>query len=683
MPSLLILNSVMKLSWILALICCIVSACRAEYGDKEYLEKQKDLLVVLKYVHQPLWNTELFNYAKSYVISEDYVNYNNVEPVKEFVKLIERKTLLEKRAIFSIYNPVHLKQAKSLFYVFYNAKNYETLSHVIAWARFNVNEKMFMYVLGLTQVHRKDLETLIMPPPYEMCPFQFINGEVIKQAQRVAMQGFYDAKKVDGYREVVIKMNYTGWTIKLNDDQKLTYLTEDPTWNSMYYNYHLNYPFWLGGKEFGLDKDRRGEIFISVHQYNVARYYLERLSNDLGEIENFNWRKPIKSGYHPMLMLVNGVTLPTRDNFHSLYDDLKMEDILHAEDHERRIRNIIEKGYYYVNGKKVFLYEPEIVNMMGNLIQGNEDSTVDHKFISRLSVPKFLENPATAARDPLYYQYYNYILNIFWKFMSHNIEPYKKDEVNFPGVEIKDVEFGKIETFFEEHDIDITNALEVPPDSRENNEQITKIDFKPDDVFVKARYQRLNYKPFEMKFNVHSDKSQTAYMRIFIGPRDESLSPSECFEKHRKYYYIVDSAVVDLKTGDNLIVREVPGKFDRPYSQEQTSYFELYKKIVAAQSGQKWPRQLHKGRCGVADHLRFPRGKIGGMKYQILTIIKSIKLPIHQNYDSTISCGVGSGLTTRLNSTLLFPIDRNVNPLEFYVPNLNLHDIEIEFKPAY
>lgn len=644
------------------------------------------MLTVLKYVHQPYWNAELHYVAKSYKISENYADFNHVEKVKEFVSFYERKTLLGKREMFSIYNPLHLKQAKSFFNVLYNAKDYAALTRVTIWARFNVNEKMFMYVVGLIQTHRSDVNTLVLPPPYEMCPFQFINGEVIKKAQQVAMQGFYNAKKVNGYREVVIPMNYTGWIVKLNEDQALTYLTEDPTWNAMYYNYNLNYPFWLGGEEYGLHGDRRGESFIGMHHFKVARYYLERLSNDLGEIEDFNWRKPIKSGYHPFLMLVNGQTIPGRDNFHSLYDDQTLEEIHRAEDHERRILDVIARGFYYYNGEKIELYKNELISEIGNFIQGNLDAKFNHNFINQLSVPRFLENPATAARDPLFYQYFNHILKIFWQYMSH-IEPYKKEDVGFSGVEIKSVEFDTIETFFEDKEIDITNAVEVPPDARMDTDEVfTEENFKRDDIFVKTRYQRLNYKPFEMKFNVHSDKAQPAYLRMFIGPRDESLSNQECFENHRKYYYLIDVDIVELKAGDNLVVRRYPENKGMAYFDEQTSYFELYRMAMAAKSGkEQWPRGLHKGRCGIVDHLKFPRGKIGGMKYQILTLLTPIDASkSFDKFDPSISCGIGTGQMVWFGSkSLLFPMDRRVDPLEFYVPNLNLNEIEIEFKPAY
>jgi hypothetical protein len=670
----------MKILCLLAVVCSISSAYADIYGDEVYLTKEKDLLLVLKYVHQPLWNADLYKFAKFYKINKDYENYNNIDEVKEFLTYFDEGTLLTRQAFFSLYNPEHLKQAKSLFNVFYNAKDYETLAKVVAWARFNVNEKMFMYVVGLTITHRPDAKSLIMPPPYEMCPYQFINGEVIKKAQQIAMQGFYNAEKVDGYKQAIIPMNFTGWYLQLNDELRVSYLTEDPAWNAIYYNYNLNYPFWMEGKSYGIDKDRRGELFIFLHQQLIARYNLERISNDLEHIQEFDWKQVVKSGYHPSLMLVNGNQIPSRNNFYSLYDNEKLENILKAEDHSRRVRDVIDKGYYFANGVKVELTEPEDVNKIGNLIQGNPD-TGAQSFFQYLYVPKFLHNPSTAARDPLFYQFYNYVLKSYWKFMSH-LKPYTKKEIEFAGVEVTDVKFDKIYTFYEKRDVDISNAIEVPVDSEVfTDKEVTDVNFKPDDIFVKARIPQLNHKPFKFAINIHSDKTGIAMIRIFLGPKDDyALNHLESFEKHRKNYYLIDTFVHELHEGDNEIVRN---SNDSKMFNEQTSYFELYKRVMAAKLGsQPWTDDLLNGRCSFVRHLRIPRGKVGGMKFKIFVVVspfQEAKIKRASTFDSKTSCGVGSGSIYVEDRTLLFPLDREIHSEDFFVPNFYFNDIEIDF----
>lgn len=134
----------------------------------------------------------------------------------------------------------------------------------------------------------------------------------------------------------------------------------------------MDYPFWLAGNEFGMNKDRRGENFLYTHQQLLARYYLERLSNGLGEINDFSWRKMIRTGYYSNLRYYNGVHFPTRDNHHILYNDETYNDIENIEEYERRIVSAIDSGYFTTpDGTNIDLTRPETVDHLGNLIQGN------------------------------------------------------------------------------------------------------------------------------------------------------------------------------------------------------------------------------------------------------------------------------------------------------------------------
>lgn len=671
----------MQCLWILVtLLGCLASglADPAVY-DKEYIEREKDLLLVLKYVHQTAWNGDLYAFAKQYDITEDYDSYENVEEVKEFVNYFKRGGFTGPKTAFSLYNPNHLTQTKLLFRVFYSAKSYETLAKVVAWARFHINEKMFLYVVGLTVAHRPNAVTLIMPPPYEVCPYQFVNSEVIKAAQRMKMQGFLGVEKVNGLREVFIPMNYTGWYLHMNPDQKVTYLTEDPTYNAVYYNYNLNYPHWMEGKPYGLDKDRRGELFITVHQQLLSRYYLERLSNDLGHIPEFNWREPIKSGYYPALMFVNGKQIPARQNNHNLYDDNHLY-VQQAEDRERRIRDVVDQGYINYGGKVVSLSKPEDINTLGNLLQGNPDAfDLHHNFHDHI-VPSYLENYATAVRDPLFYQFYKRLLHNYWRFMSH-IKPYTYEEIAFPGVEITSVTVDKVETYFEHFDIDITNAIEVEPDTMSKDKQINEVTFKPDEYFVKARTSRLNHKLWSFVLNVKSEKAVTAGVRVFIGPKYDEYGVQVNFNENRKNFFGVDLFLQELKVGDNVIHRKSTDIVW--YGSHQTSYYELYKRVMLAKKGEKeWDYELSKGRCAISRHLIMPKGKTGGMTYQFYFIISPYQpatVPMGSTFDVNASCGVGSGSRFFEDRALLFPLDREIDPVHFYTPNMKFQDVEIFF----
>lgn len=669
---------------------CLASSAIAdsepvEFGSPQYLEMQKDLLVVLKYVHQPYWNSDLYSFAHHYNISEDIDSYTNGEQVKRFINLVDNGKMLKRDTFVSLDIPEHLKQVKIVYDVLYSAKNYETLAKVVSWARFNLNEKMFMYVMGLIVAHRKDVSEVILMPTYEMCPYQFINSETIKEAQRIKMQGFIGIETVKGMKRVVVPMNFTGWYKHMNPDQKLTYLTEDPSYNNYYYNYHLDYPHWLEGKPYGLDKDRRGELYLHIHHSLMARYYMERLSNGLGEITDFDWREPIMSGYHPSLMFYNGQQHLGRPNNFNLYHQRNRDFVHEAEDRERRIRDVVDKGFIIYEDKSYSISKPEDVNTLGNLLQGNPDGAELHHNYYNHALPWHLRNYPTALRDPLFYQFYKRLMKIYHKFMSR-LAPYTVDEIGFAGVEITSVKVNKVETFFEEFDIDITNAIDVEQKqihAVKPLEEINEINFKPDHFYFKARTLRLNHKPAKFLINVKSDKAQTAIVRIFLGPKFDEYGSEIDFMENRKNFIILDLFTKVLKEGVNVIDRT----FRESYASndDPLTFYQLYKRVMTAKKGEKeWDVDYFQGRCRFPKHLYFPKGTVSGMTYQYYIIINQYlppAVPQFSTFDPLKSCGVGSGSRYIEDRAMLFPIDREVDPTHFYTPNMHFEDVEIQFNP--
>lgn len=155
-------------------------------------------------------------------------------------------------------------------------------------------------------VHRPDFQGLELPAIYEIFPHYFFSFDVIQRAQLYKQQGFYGVKKVDGVYNLVIPANYSGHDVYSYEDQKVSYFLEDIGLNAYYYYFHIDYPIWMGGQEYGLYKDRRGEYLLFFHQQLLARYYMERLSNDLGHIPEFTWWTPLTS-YYPNLRTYYGI----------------------------------------------------------------------------------------------------------------------------------------------------------------------------------------------------------------------------------------------------------------------------------------------------------------------------------------------------------------------------------------
>lgn len=98
-------------------------------------------------------------------------------------------------------------------------------------------------------------------------------------------------------------------------EEKLSYFTEDIGLNCFYFLLSHDFPFWMNSEEYHLQKEVRGEMYYFIHKQLLARYYLERLSNDLGEIEAFDWHEPIGPGYYPTINHPNGLPFPHRDSY--------------------------------------------------------------------------------------------------------------------------------------------------------------------------------------------------------------------------------------------------------------------------------------------------------------------------------------------------------------------------------
>lgn len=124
---------------------------------------------------------------------------------------------------------------------------------------------------------------------------------------------YIDSKKFGDYNTYIIPANYSGWYMSREYDveHKLNYFTEDIGLSTYYFYLRLDKPFWLKSEEFGLQK-WRGLEYLYDHKLLMTRYYLERLSNDLGSVEDFDWHAKFHTGYYPTMTYHNGLPFPQR-----------------------------------------------------------------------------------------------------------------------------------------------------------------------------------------------------------------------------------------------------------------------------------------------------------------------------------------------------------------------------------
>ncbi|KFB47677.1 AGAP001657-PA-like protein [Anopheles sinensis] len=633
-------------------------------ADKDFLVKQKQLLEVFQYVHQHEVHSELWEVSKKYDIEKNYDHYSNVEAVKEFVTLYKHG-LLPFDEIFS-----------------------------------------FVYAVTVAVLHRKDMAGLELPAPYEIYPYYFFNTEVVQKAAQYKMQGFAGVEKINDWYTVVIPTNYTGWYVHTNVDQKVSYFTEDIGLNTYYYYFHADYPFWMGGKEYGLYKDRRGELYLYKHQQLLARYYLERLSNDLGTIPEFSWYKPIATGYYPNMHYYNGVSFPSRDNYYEVYTPEHYHEIDEVIEYEHRIREAIDLGYIVLpDGRHVDLTKPESVEYLGNLIQANPDSvnarfykyvgwfarillggSVEH-FENHKVLPGVLEHYETSLRDPMFYQLYKRLIQWYWEFKDH-LPAYTKEELTFGGVKVEEVQVDKLVTFFDHFDADITNVvdIEVFDEKTMKGSKLQKFGklahYNGTDFVIQARQWRLNHMPFSVKYFVHADKPVKGVVRMYLGPKYDQYGHVYGVNENRENFVLLDTFEYEFTEGHNAFTREST-QFPM-YVQDRTSYYELYQWVMDAYNGEReFPLDMTEAHCGFPARLMLPKGKKGGMPFQLYFIVSPYHAPAvphHQGYDYTLNCGVGSGARYVDSLPFGYPFDRPIDEKVWFTPNMYYLDTMIYHK---
>lgn len=320
-----------------------------------------------------------------------------------------RHGFLPKGLIFSVFYEKMRDEAIALFNLFYYAKDFETFYKTAAWARYHLNEGMFTYSFSIAVIHRPDTQGIILPAPYELYPHFFVNSEVIEKMMLLKMQqGLIDDEVARYYvvsqeeNDFVVYSNYSGnyaWTS--NTERRIAYFTEDIGLNTYYYYFHTLFPFWMSNNKFGRIEpytERRGEYYYYFHQQLLARYYLERLTNGMGEIPDFSWRWPVKTGYYPNMIYRTGTPFPQRSNYYHPENPDNIYDLKFIESYESNYIGCLTEGEYkgvsciinshmnitYIN-ENVFnsnlffqfkqqvvnLRKPKSINFVGNYWQSN------------------------------------------------------------------------------------------------------------------------------------------------------------------------------------------------------------------------------------------------------------------------------------------------------------------------
>lgn len=678
------------------------SRLNSRNANEDLLNKQKLIFELLQHPHQINLQPQLLNIAKGYSIEDNLELYSNVDSIRKFI-LLYKNGLIDMNELFSIYNPVHLEQVKSLFDVLYYAKEWDGYYKSLVWARFNVNEGQFIYALTMSLIHKMDLQGLVLPAIYELRPHLFFGGDVIQRAQSLMQQGLNDMKKIEDVYNIVIQANYSGAEIHVNEEERLSYFTEDIGLNAFYYYFHMDYPFWMGGDEYKLKKDRRGELYLFIHQQLLARYYLERLSNDLGHIKELSYWSPIVDGYYSNLRTYKGYSFVARENGYVLYEDGNYFDIDAIYRNELRLFDAIDLGALLTD-KMINISSPESIDIVGNLVQGNPDSlnlryyglmesllpllgksfAKGHRLVESI-YPEIIAHPETQLRDPLYWMYLKRQNQYLVRF-KEKLLPYRRDELEMDGVKIESLEIDKLITYFDRSDVDITNAIDIERPLDENLSKLRQIgrisNYRGNDLVIKARQWRLNNVPFKVKLSVSSLKAQPSIVRLYLGPKYDDGGHVIGLNGNRLNYVLLDIFKYDLVAGNNLIMRE-SRDFMRVV-QDRTTYFDLYKMLMLALDGQNsFLLDNKEAHSGFPYRLLLPKGKVGGQPFSLFVHLSpyvSADVEQYLGFDSDVSVGIGSGARWLSSMPFGYPLDRKINEINWYTTNMHYEDILIHHK---
>ncbi|KAI5630685.1 hemocyanin, copper containing domain-containing protein [Phthorimaea operculella] len=651
-----------------------------ELFDAEFVARQKKVLSFFKNVEQFYHEEEWYKIGKEYDIEKNIKNYHEEEIVKTFLKYY-KIGFLPKYEVFSVFDEKMKDEAIVLFYLFYVANDFETFYKTACWARYHMNEYMFTYSFYIAVLQREDCHGVVVPAPYEVYPEYFTNSETMYKAFRVKMQdGILDEKLASEHGIVKLENNYVffanysnHWTYG-NEETKMAYFMEDVGLNAYYYYFHSYAPFWMDGDVQGLVfMQRRGELWFTFYQQLLARYYLERLCNGMGEIPDFSWYTPIKHGYNPFM---STLSLPfiQRKDFYQIPLYKFNEELQLLDNYEKTFLSYLQRGHFNAYNQEVNFKKPESVNFVGNFWQANPDlfDKEDHDHYPRsyeviarhllsavadysekhVIAPSALMFYQTSLRDPVFYQLYSKILKYYFEYTKW-LESYTPEQLRFSGVAIKDVHVDKLVTYFDFFEYDITNGIYK-----------SKEEIKADDTRYLVYQPRLNHQPFNVAVDVKSEFQGEAVVKFFLGPKYDGNGFPIGFENNYKNFVLLDWFKYKLVKGENKIERKSEDFYF--YKKDSVPVTEIYKYLDQG----KIPVDMSENFDSFPRRLMLPRGTEGGFPYQLYVVVYPFE-GVDEAYEHFKIDVVD-------NKPLLYPLDRPIDHEHLFVqPNMYFEDVKI------
>ncbi|XP_053963742.1 phenoloxidase 2-like [Anastrepha ludens] len=599
---------------------------------------------------------------------------------------------LPRDAQFSLFIPAHRRIAGRLIDIFMGVRSIEDLQSVAVYARDRLNPYLFNYALSVALLHRADTKGMDLPSFAQNFPDKFVDSRVFRQVREEA------TVVPEGSRmPITIPRDYTA--SDLEPEHRLWYFREDLGINLHHWHWHLVYPFEAGDRAI-VNKDRRGELFYYMHEQVVARYNLERFSNNLARVVRFNnLREPITEGYFPKMdSLVASRAWPPR------FEDTKLSDLnreldqinLDVSDMERwsdRIFEAISQGFATdESGNQIPLDEVRGIDILGNMMESSIISpnrslygdfhNMGHVFISYSHDPdhRHLESfgvmgdSATAMRDPVFYRWHAYIDDIFQEHKTR-LTPYTLPELSYQGVSVTGVQVAPeggqpnvLQTFWQQSDVDLSRGMDFVP--RGN---------------VFARFTHLQHTPFTYTININNDGGAQRFgtVRIFLGPKTDERGQGMLFKDQRLLMIELDKFIVSLNPGQNTIRRRstessVTIPFERTFRDLDTN---------RPAAGSADELEFNFCGCGWPNHMLIPKGLPEGLRCELFVMVSDYDQDrVEQQLvgacsDAASYCGVRDRLYPDRRA-MGYPFDRLARSgadrlVNFLTPNMSIVDVVV------
>ncbi|XP_046627393.1 arylphorin subunit beta-like [Neodiprion virginianus] len=647
-------------------------------ANEEFLLEQKTVYELLRYIDQPEVSGDgsYYELGMSYEIEKNIENYNDEECVRSFLARY-KKGMQPRGKVFSPFYSELLGEAIDLFRVFLNAKDFETLNKTAAWARIHMNEGMFAYSFSIAVIHHKATRFIRVPALHEIQPHLFFSETVIKRAQEVMWRNDISSSHISpkGYSVIPatygIRRNAKNYNFD-EEEQRLNYFRNDVSLAEAMHYAHLLRPFWLGSLEISDDVlaawPPRGETFLWWQMHTLALYNMERLSNNLEAIKEFDWNYPLPYGHYPNASYPNGCQFPSRKNRSRIPNHL-FPLLQKVRDLESRLSSALDtERVIDTDGESRETYKQAYVELLGNILEGNADS-INLPFYGTYYVlakhilgcaprpktkhtpcPSTLDHFALGHRDPMYWSLTQRIVNIYHDFSSH-LCTYVYEELVHEDVVIQSVEVDPIFTYFEDVDYLISTGLKVPNGR--------------DEPVVKVRQCRLNHLPYRYNITVKSARVTSVWVRVFLGPKYDFNQMELSISENYKNFLLLNVFTVNLENGTFTIQRNSTQDYTAvPEDMSGDSFYEkVTRSLKDINDTFEMPWYLY------ALKLRnsIPKGRIDGLPLRLFVYIGS---PIDEFIHTHLP----------LRKSITFPLDRPLTVDPARLPNAYFKDVKIYHK---